>query len=267
MKDRQQMLRNALVLDHVPSLEMAELARLVKTVELAEAQTFAVRGQPVPGLVMVESGNLEVILDSSPICSLSPGSLFGEDAVVSESPAPATLRAAVASTIGVLERRSVLRELQRLPYLRQALETAYRKRVLAARLYAIDLFQVLSAGARAKVLEQFEVVDVPGGSTLATQGERGDAFLVIRDGKALLHLEAYADAPPDAPTTAVLKIGDYLGDGMLIDEAPHSATVSAPYDVKVMRLTRQAFEGALAAFPGQREAVREAFERRSISML
>ena len=267
MRDRQQMLRNALVLDHVPVPELAELARLVRTVELAEAQTFAVRGQPNPGLVMVESGNLEVILDSSPICSLSPGSLFGEDAVVSESTAPATLRAAVPSVVGVLERRAVLRELQRLPFLRQALETAYRRRVLAARLYAIDLFQALSGPARARLLERFEVIDVEGGTVLALEGERGDAFLLIRDGEALLHLQPFEDAPPDAPTTAVLKVGDYLGDGMLIDHALHTATVSAPYDVKVMRLTRKAFESTLLAFPGQHAAVREAFERRSASIL
>lgn len=260
-------LRNALLLEKVPELELAEIARLVKTRELKDAETFAVRGQTNPGLVVVESGNLEVLLDSSPICSLSPGSLFGEDALVSESPAPATLRAAADSTIAVLERRLVVRELMRLPNLRQALETAYRKRVLAARLYTIDLFQALTPEARTRLLDQFEVVDVPGGSVLATEGQKGDAFLLIRDGEALLHLPAMEGAPPDAPQTATLKVGDYLGDGTLVDDAPHTATVTAPYDAKMMRLTRKDFLAALAPFPGQLEAVKAAYQRRSESML
>ncbi|MBS2024628.1 MAG: cyclic nucleotide-binding domain-containing protein [Deltaproteobacteria bacterium] len=262
------MLKNALLLEEVPAVEIAELARLVKTVELGEAQSFVVRGQPNPGLVMVEGGNLEVLLDSSPICSLSPGSLFAEDALVSDAPAPATLRAAAKSKIGLLERKAVARELMRLPFLRQSLETAYRKRVLLARIYTIDLFQALSPEARSKVLDRFEVVDVPGGSVLATEGERGDSFLLIREGEAVLHLPPLsADAPPDTPQTAELKIGDYLGDGALIDDAPHTATVSAPYDVKVMKLTRKNFEQVLKPIPGALDAVRAAFARRSESIL
>ena len=272
MKDRLEILQNALLFSEVPEGEVDQLVRLVKTVELGDAETFVVRGQPLPGMVMVEQGCLEVLLDSSPICSLSPGSLFSEDALVSDSPAPATLRAAMKSRIAVLERKALLREIQRLPSLRHALEQAYRRRVLAARLYQIDLFQVLTPEARLKILDRFEVVSVPGGSELAHQGEQGDSFFVIRDGEALLHLPPIEGDPPGggeaAPQTAVLKIGDYLGDTCLLDPAkPHGATVTAPYDVMVMKLERQQFLAALKGLPGQLEAAQVAYQRRSESIL
>ena len=276
MKDRLEILQNALLFGEVPEVEVDQLVRLVKTVELGEAETFVVRGQPLPGMVMVEAGCLEVLLDSSPICSLSPGSLFSEDALVSDAPAPATLRAATKSRIAVLERKALLREIQRLPNLRHALEQAYRRRVLAARLYQIDLFQVLSVEARLKILDRFEVVSVPGGSELAHEGQLGDSFYVIRDGEALLHLppielppggQPLAAAEP-APQTAALKTGDYLGDTCLVDpQKPHGATVSAPYDVLVMKLQRTHFHAALKGLPGQLEATMAAYQRRSESIL
>jgi CRP-like cAMP-binding protein len=254
--------------------------RLVRSVDLPMGETFTVRGQPLPGMVLVEAGCLEVLLDSSPICSLSPGSLFAEDALVSDAPAPASLRAALPSKVGLLERKAVLRELARLPGLRSALEVAYRRRVLAARLYQVDLFQVLSPQARLKLLERFEVVEVPGGSVLAREGEQGDAFFVIREGEAVLHLPPVEGDPladrqvekdpnaPQAPTTATLRVGDYLGDTMLIDDQkPHGATVTTDYDLRVMKLERGAFLATLKGMPGQLDEVKAAYKRRFESIL
>jgi CRP-like cAMP-binding protein len=281
VKDRFQILQNALLFGDVPEVEVDQLVRLVRSVDLPMGETFTVRGQPLPGMVLVEAGCLEVLLDSSPICSLSPGSLFAEDALVSDSPAPASLRAALPSKVGLLERKAVLREVARLPGLRAALELAYRRRVLAARLYQVDLFQVLSPQARFKLLDRFEVVDIPGGSVLAREGEQGDAFYVIREGEAVLHLPPVEADPlggdllgepdpgaPKAPTTATLRVGDYLGDTMLVDDQkPHGATVTTDYDLRVMKLDRAHFLAALKGMPGQLEEVQAAYKRRSESIL
>ena len=67
MRDRLAMLRNAVLLESVPDDELEQLGALVKAVDLKAAETFAVRGQPSPGMVLVDAGTLEVILDSTPI--------------------------------------------------------------------------------------------------------------------------------------------------------------------------------------------------------
>ena len=54
--DRLAMLKNALLLEKVPAGELDQLAALVRLVELKGAETFAVRGQPSPGMVLVGSG-------------------------------------------------------------------------------------------------------------------------------------------------------------------------------------------------------------------
>lgn len=266
MRDRVRTLRNAQLLEDVPEGELGCVASLVRSVELGCAETFAVRGQPSPGMVIVEAGNLEVLLDSSPVCSLSPGSLFAEDALLSECAAPATLRAASRAQVGVLERSRLLLELPHLPVLRQNLEAAYRRRVLAARLYSIDLFRGLSPQARFRLADLFDAIVVPAGTLLAKEGCPGDAFYVIREGCALLHLESLPGEQP-VLRTATLGAGDYLGDGSLLEDAPHTATVSAPRDLTVMKLDRPGFHAALSGLPGQLEEVMAAQARRRESIL
>ncbi|HEX4382750.1 MAG TPA: cyclic nucleotide-binding domain-containing protein [Myxococcales bacterium] len=233
MLDRLQMLRNALLLEHADEPELKELAGLIKTVKLETAETWAIRGQPCAGMVMVEQGALEVILDSTPICSLSPGSVFCEDALVSDALAPATLRAASPSVIAVLERAAVEEQLDQMPQLWETLDQAWRRRVLVARLYAIDLFHDLSHEARLQLAQAFEEVDLAPGALLAEEGKVLDCFWVIREGQAELQLPEGED-----PASVPLRAGEYVGELAVLEDFLQSATVSAPYGLRAMRLTR-----------------------------
>jgi CRP-like cAMP-binding protein len=257
---RSRMLRNALLLEHLEEQELMELDPLVKAVQLGTAETYVVRGQPCAGLVVVEQGALEVILDSSPICSLSPGSVFCEEALISDALAPATLRAAVPSVIAVLERAAVEEKLDRLPHLWETLDQAWRRRVLAARLYGIDLFRELSAEARLRLAQAFEEVDLAPGALLAQEGRALQCFWVIREGLAELHLPEGED-----PAPVPLRVGEYVGELALLEDFAQTATVSAPYGLRAMRLSRSGLREALdaAAFAG----VEAAASRRKSSIL
>src|SRR5438105_12461901 len=155
MVDRIAALRNALVLQQLPEEELRQLAALVHEMELQTGDLFTVRGQPSRGLVILDSGTLEMLLDASPLCSLSPGSVFGEDALSADGPSPATLRAAVRSRIYLLERRHLVTRLAELPATSAALEMAWRQHVLIARLYGIDLFRNISDEARQRLADRF----------------------------------------------------------------------------------------------------------------
>jgi CRP-like cAMP-binding protein len=256
------MLRNAMLLESVPDGELEQLAALVRLVPLKAAETFAVRGQPSPGMVLVDAGSLEVILDSTPICSLSPGSIFSEESLVGDSPSPATLRAATPSEIGVLERDAVEGQLDLMPKLWKVLDEAWRHRVLTARLYSIDLFRDLSADARLALADAFEEVDLPPGALLAQEGKVLDTFWVIREGQAELELPEGSDPP-----TVLLRVGEYVGDLALVEDFPQTATVAAPYGLRAMKLTRPNFRKTLAHFDGALAEVESAAARRKESIL
>jgi CRP-like cAMP-binding protein len=262
MPDRLEMLRNAVLLESVPDGELEQLAALVRPVDLGMAETFAIRGQPSPGMVLVDAGSLEVILDSTPICSLSPGSIFSEESLVSDSPAPATLRAALASKIGVLERDAVEGQIDLMPKLWEVLDRAWRHRILAARLYSIDLFRELAADVRLALADAFEEVDLPAEAILAREGQVLDSFFVVREGQAELELPEGNDPP-----TVALRAGEYVGDLALLEDFPQSATVSAPYGVRAMKLTRKAMMEVLGRYPGSIDEVKAAAERRKESIL
>jgi len=237
---RQKALRNALLLEHAEEAELVALSELIKTVELQIAETYAIRGQPCAGMVLVDSGALEVILDSTPICSLSPGSIFCEEALVSNALAPATLRAATPSVIAVLERAVVEEQLDRLPHLWETLDQAWRRRILSARLYAIDLFRELPLEARLQLAQAFEEVDLPPGTVLAQEGQVLDCFWVIREGQAELQLPE-----GEEPASVPLRAGEYVGELALLEDFAQTATVRAPYGLRAMRLTRTALREAL----------------------
>ena len=256
------MLRNAVLLESVPEGELSQLAALVRPVELGAAETFAVRGQPSPGMVLVDAGALEVILDSTPICSLSPGSIFSEESLVSDSPSPATLRAAAQSTIGVLERDAIEGQLDLMPKLWEVLDRAWRHRILAARLYSIDLFRDLPADVRIALADAFEEVDLPAGAFIAREGQIIDSFWVIREGQAELELPE-----GNEPATVALRAGEYVGDLAVIEDFPQSASVAAPYGLRAVRLTRKALNTVLDKYPGSMSEVLSAAARRKESIL
>ena len=260
--DKLEMLRNAVLLESVPEGELSQLAALVRPVELGAAETFAIRGQPSPGMVLVDAGSLEVILDSAPICSLSPGSIFSEESLVSDSPSPATLRAAAKSKIGVLERDAIEGQLDLMPRLWEVLERAWRHRILAARMYAIDLFRDLPADVRIALADAFEEVDLPAGGFIAREGQIIDSFWVIREGQAELELPDGND-----PGTVALRAGEYVGDLALLEDFPQSATVAAPYGLRAVKLTRQKLKAILDQYPGAMADMQAAAARRKESIL
>jgi cAMP-dependent protein kinase regulator len=259
MPQRPLILRNAPLLEDLPEGELEQLAGLLQAVELEASETLVAWGQPSPGLVLVEEGALEVLLDATPICSLSPGSVFSEESLLLDAPAAATLRAAVASRVSVLERRAVDERLDLMPHLWEALDRAWRRRVLAPRLYSIDLFRELSAEARLALAEAFETVDLAPGSTLAAEGRALDCLYFVREGQAEL--------TGRGGDLVALRAGDYVGDLALLQDFPQPATVTAPWGLRAMKLSRALLSAVLSRFDGALAAVHAAARQRRDSSL
>jgi CRP-like cAMP-binding protein len=136
---------------------------------------------------------------------------------------------------------------------------AWRQRVLVARLYGIDLFRNISDEARQRLADHFELLELPAGAVLAEEGAEADAFYVIRSGEARLHLAG------DRPNEVTLTAADYLGDWSVVEDAPHTARVTAPQGVRVLRLDREAFYAALEGRPDDLAEISAAAARRKES--
>ena len=162
----------------------------------------------------------------------------------------------------MLERDAVDGQLDLMPKLWKVLDQAWRHRFLTARLYAIDLFRDLPGEARLALADAFEEVDLPPGALLAQEGKVLDSFWVIREGQAELMLPEGND-----PSSVLLRPGEYVGDITLLEDFPQSATVTAPYGLRAMRLTREMLQTTLDRFSGALAEMQAAAERRKESIL
>jgi putative ABC transport system ATP-binding protein len=97
---------------------------------------------------------------------------------------------------------------------------------------------------------------------IITQGEKGDAFYMIGEGKcsvwqkksgvslAKLASLKMDEAFGNMEKVATLYPGSFFGEGALVTSKPRSATVKAETDVELYILHRDAFNQTLMANPG-----------------
>jgi CRP/FNR family cyclic AMP-dependent transcriptional regulator len=85
------------------------------------------------------------------------------------------------------------------------------------------------------------LVHLPAGRVLAEQGELGQEFVVILEGKA--------NVSRNGTDIAVLEAGSFFGEMSLLEGKPRTATVTTLEPSEVLVLTRQAFNGVVATMP------------------
>lgn len=92
----------------------------------------------------------------------------------------------------------------------------------------------------AELREHMQPREVPQFSVIVRQGETGDEFFIIEDGRVQVELDSPDGAEPKP--IAQLGPGDYFGELALLTDEPRNATVVALSDVKLLSMTRAAFE-------------------------
>ena len=80
------------------------------------------------------------------------------------------------------------------------------------------------------------------GSVVCTQGEEGNYFYIIKEGKAVCSVTDAAGASTDVAT---LESGNYFGEIALMTAKPRQATVTAGEDLTVLALDRATFTRVL----------------------
>jgi CRP-like cAMP-binding protein len=114
-------------------------------------------------------------------------------------------------------------------------------RELVDLLRPVDLFSKCSKGALKSVARHAETVRLQPGETLTRQGDVGDAFYVILDGRAAVDI--------DGRPVNDLGPGDWFGELALLDGRPRSATVTSTTDLEVAVLGVRMFRTLLREFP------------------
>jgi CRP-like cAMP-binding protein len=129
-----------------------------------------------------------------------------------------------------------------------------RQSDLVAHLERVPLFSHCSKRDLQTVARNAEVLDVPEGARIVSQGDAGNAFYVILDGSAIV--------ARNGARVGELLPGDYFGELALLDPAPRNADVVAQTPVHVARLMVKPFRQMLRDVPAMNERLLAGLARR-----
>lgn len=116
------------------------------------------------------------------------------------------------------------------------------------------LFQGMTDRAIDAIAGLAEETDYPAGAVLVREGEPGDAFIILVDGRATVD---HGGQP-----IRDLAAGDFLGEISLIDRGPRTATVTATAPIHALVVRCDGFDRLMDEFPSVRLQLLEALTQR-----
>jgi ABC-type bacteriocin/lantibiotic exporter with double-glycine peptidase domain len=119
-------------------------------------------------------------------------------------------------------------------------------------LAGMPVLVLLPEDVRRLVTEAFVPVSYAFGEPIVRQGEPGDAFYVIAQGRVRVVAESAGGI--EIPLNR-FGPGDSFGETSLLEDTPRNATVRASGDVVALRLDRAVFDALVRLHPGVREAL------------
>jgi CRP-like cAMP-binding protein len=126
--------------------------------------------------------------------------------------------------------------------------------VTADLLRTVPLFAGMTDTAIESVRGLAREVEFVGGEQLVRQGDPGETFLVIVEGRARVD--------QDGDTLRELGPGDYLGEIALIDGGPRTASVTAMEPIRALMVERTEFRRLIDDFSAVRFDVLTALTQR-----
>jgi CRP-like cAMP-binding protein len=121
-------------------------------------------------------------------------------------------------------------------------------------LRAVPLFQGMTDRSVEEISQLAEETEFPSGGVLVREGDPGDTFIVIVEGRATVDL--------GGQPIRELSVGDFLGEISLIDGGPRTATVTAAEPIRALVIRRDGFDRLMNGFPAVRLGILTALTQR-----
>jgi predicted MFS family arabinose efflux permease len=123
-----------------------------------------------------------------------------------------------------------------------------------ALLRSIPIFAPLSAPSMERILAELTRLDVPAGTALIREGDPGDRFYVIVEGRVAIS-RADVAIREEGP-------GDYVGEIALLRDVPRTATVTALTPLRLIAIERERFLEAVTGHSHSRASAEAVIEGR-----
>jgi protease PrsW len=236
------LLRTSALFGALPDSELQRIAAALRLETFPKGERVVAEGERGDEAYLIASGDAGVVTndligEEVTLRTFGVGDLFGEVALVDDSPRTATVRALSDLEVYVLD-RGTFRSLEKA---NPTFAAALRKHV---DLLSVDRFlKKASPFARVpgdvihRVAAQLVSQPVEAGQAVVTEGEEGDKFYLIRAGTF--------EVVQGGRKVAELGAGDVFGEIALLTGGPRIATVRALGPGEVLALSKADFDAVL----------------------
>ncbi|XP_022235013.1 cGMP-dependent protein kinase, isozyme 2 forms cD4/T1/T3A/T3B-like isoform X2 [Limulus polyphemus] len=214
-------------------VQIGEITDCMYPVEYAKDSLIIKEGEVGSVVFVMEEGKVEVSKDRKFLCTLGPGKVFGELAILYNCTRTATVKAIMDCKLWAIERQCFQTIMMRTGLVRQAEYTDFLK--------SVPTFRKLNEETLIKIADVLEETSYNKGDYIIRQGARGDTFFIISKGKVKVTMKV--SELDEERFIRCLEYGDFFGEKALQGEDVRTANIIAddPEGVTCLVIDRESF--------------------------
>ncbi|XP_069037153.1 cGMP-dependent protein kinase 1 [Lepisosteus oculatus] len=216
---------------HLETSQILEIVECMYPAEYGEGSRLITEGDVGSLVYVMEEGKVEVTKDGLKLCSMGPGKVFGELAILYNCTRTATVTALTHIKLWAIDRQCFQTIMMRTGLIRH---TEYMEF-----LRSVPSFQSLQEDVLSKVADVLEETHYSEGDYIIRQGASGDTFFIISKGKVKVTQQKAANEEPAFLSS--LSRGDWFGEQALKGEDLRTANVIAAEEVTCLVIDRESF--------------------------
>ncbi|XP_028990296.1 cGMP-dependent protein kinase 1 isoform X2 [Betta splendens] len=221
--------------DFMKNLELSQIQEIVDCMYPVDYSNDAciIKEGDVGSLVFVmEEGKVEVTKEGMKLCTMGPGKVFGELAILYNCTRTATVRTLTHVKLWAIDRQCFQTIMMRTGLIKHAEYMEFLK--------SVPTFQDLPEETLSKLADVMEETHYEDGEFIIRQGARGDTFFIISTGKVNVTQEDSANQ--QSVHLRELARGDWFGERALQGEDVRTANVIAAESVTCLVIDRDSFK-------------------------
>lgn len=224
-----------ILFSHLDEDEKNDIFDAMFTVKCESGDVIIQQGDEGDNFYVIDSGEVDIFVNKDNFGTIGEKGSFGELALIYGTPRAATIKAKTDVKLWAIDRDT---------YRRILMGSTIRKRKLYdSFLEKVSILESLDKWERLTVADALEPCQFQGDENVVTQGEPGEDFFIIVEGRAIVLQRKTEDG--EYIEVGQLGPSDYFGEIALLLKRPRAATVKAKGTLKCVKLDRARFERVL----------------------
>ncbi|KAF7660814.1 hypothetical protein LDENG_00273860 [Lucifuga dentata] len=235
-KESSELIQRALMdNDFMKHLEQGQILTIMDCMyptSLAKGCCVIQEGDDGSTVYVLEEGMVEVTKQGKKLCTISPGKVFGELAILYNCTRTASVTALTDIKLWAIDRQVFQTIMMTTGLIKHSQYTDF--------LRSVPSFQALPEDILSKLADVLEETHYSDGDYIIRQGATGDTFFIISKGQ--VNVTQQNAASEDQVVMKTLSKGEWFGEQALKGEDVRTASITAVGDVTCLVIDRESFK-------------------------